>query len=171
MAIWFVDPFFGFWLGPDIASQSVPVAQVLLLGLWFNSLAYVPYARLQGEGDARAVAAVHLAELVPYALLLWALLWAWGIFGAAVAWTVRVAVDALLLLLLSGAAFSDYLRLVVPLSMILISTIIVSSIAPSSMMRWVFFALLFGSILWWMARCVRRPFLFFPRMPPDSAGG
>ncbi|WP_295582052.1 flippase [uncultured Lamprocystis sp.] len=51
MAIWFVDPFFGFWLGPDIASRSAPVAQVLLLGLWFNSLAYVPYARLQGGGE------------------------------------------------------------------------------------------------------------------------
>ncbi len=151
MALWCVDPFFGLWLGPDIASRSVPVAQVLLLGLWFNSLAYVPHARLQGEGNARAVAVIHLAELVPYALLLWALLWVWGIFGAAVAWTTRVAVDALLLLLLSGAAISDYLRLVVPLSMILGSTIIVCSLG-SSVMRWMLFAVLFGAMVLWVGR-------------------
>lgn len=109
---------------------------------------------------------VHLAELVPYALLLWALLWVWGIFGAAVAWTARVAVDALLLLLLSGATFSDYLRLVVPLSMILISTIFVSSLAPSSAMRWMLFAVSFGAMALWTGRqALGALHLVFPFLP------
>ncbi len=151
VAVWLAAPLLHLWLGPDVAAQSVPVAEILLLGLWFNALAYVPYARLQGEGDARTVAVVHLAELVPYALLLCALLWAWGILGAAVAWTLRVAVDAILLLAMSGAAIRDFKHLVAPLILILCSTAMVSTL-PASMTRCTLFTLLVGAMAWWTVR-------------------
>ncbi|WP_295430236.1 flippase [uncultured Thiodictyon sp.] len=164
VAIWLTAPLLHLWLGPDVAAQSVPVAEVLLLGLWFNSLAYIPCARLQGAGDARTVAVVHLAELVPYALLLCVLLWTWGILGAALAWVVRVAIDAVLLLTLSGAEIRDYGLLVAPVIMIFCSTAMVSSLPPSSPMRWTLFTLLLGAMALWTAR--RAPNVFRRVLPP-----
>jgi len=168
MASWFVAPLFNLWLGPDIAAESIPVAEVLLLALWLNSLAYMPFARLQGEGNPGPVAVLHLAELVPYALLLWFLLSTWGILGAAVAWTARVAVDAALLLVLSDAATRDYGRLIVPLTMLLCSTMIVLHLPPSSPLRWSLFAFFFAALALWAGRQVPSALHLIAAVPADS---
>jgi O-antigen/teichoic acid export membrane protein len=89
--------FLGLWLGADFARQSGFVIQILALGAFVNSLAYVPYALLQALGRPDLTAKFHMVELPIHLLLLWTLVRAWGITGAAVAWATRVAIDALLL--------------------------------------------------------------------------
>ncbi len=85
------------WLGPEFAQQSFRVLQILAVGVFVNSLAYVPFAFLQGAGRPDLTATLHLVELPLYLGLLWWLVSARGIEGAAIAWTARVAVDALFL--------------------------------------------------------------------------
>ncbi len=86
-----------FWLGAEFANNSFRVLQWLAAGVFLNSLAHAPFALLQGMGRPDLTAKLHLIELPVYLILLWFLIGAWGIEGAAIAWTVRVTVDALFL--------------------------------------------------------------------------
>ncbi len=85
------------WLGAEFALQSFRVLQWLAVGVFINSLAFVPFALLQGVGRPDLTATLHLIELPLYLGLLRWLVRAHGIEGAAIAWTARVAIDALLL--------------------------------------------------------------------------
>jgi O-antigen/teichoic acid export membrane protein len=96
-AIILVRPFLTLWLGEATAAQSTPIALVLIVGIWVNGLAQLPYASLQASGRTDLTAKVHLVEVLPYFLLLWLGLTHLGVIGAAIAWTVRVVADYLAL--------------------------------------------------------------------------
>jgi O-antigen/teichoic acid export membrane protein len=85
------------WLGDDFSTQSTLALQVLALGVLLNSLAQVPYSLIQAVGRPDLTAKVHLAELPLHAVIVWRLVSAWGITGAAVAWSLRAGLDAILL--------------------------------------------------------------------------
>jgi O-antigen/teichoic acid export membrane protein len=85
------------WLGANFASHSVQVAQWLALGCLLNSVATVPYALIQGAGRPDLTAKIHLLELGPYLILVFALTSTLGIVGTAMAWTARMGADLLLL--------------------------------------------------------------------------
>ncbi len=85
------------WLGPEFAQHSFRVLQCLAVGVFINSLAQVPLTLLQGVGRPDLTAKLHLVELPLYLGLLWWLIGTRGIEGAAIAWSARVAFDALFL--------------------------------------------------------------------------
>ena len=93
------------WLGTDFAEHSVRVLQWLAFGVFINSLAQLPFAMLQGAGRPDLTATLHVIELPLYVVSLWLLIRSRGIEGAAIAWTARVAVDAVLLFLLASRLF------------------------------------------------------------------
>jgi len=85
------------WLGADFAANSTLVLQVIAVGVFINSLAQVVFTLVQGVGRPDISAKFHAIELPLY---IGALAWAvrtYGILGAAVVWTARVTLDALLL--------------------------------------------------------------------------
>lgn len=90
-------PLLTLWLGADFAGHAVHIFQWLLLGVLINSCAHVPYAALQAQGRADLTAKLHVLELPLFAALLVTAVWRWDVKGAALAWTLRVAIDALLL--------------------------------------------------------------------------
>lgn len=96
------------WVGPRIAQHSAPVLQVLAVGVWFNVLAQVPQTSLQAAGHADVVGKVSLIELPLYAALAWWLTLQGGITGAALAWTLRAAVNALGLTWLLGQVLPEF---------------------------------------------------------------
>lgn len=85
------------WLGAEFAQNSALVLQWLAVGVLINSLAHTPFALIQGAGRPDLTAKLHLLELPIYLLVLWWLLPLYGILGAAVAWTARAALDAVIL--------------------------------------------------------------------------
>jgi O-antigen/teichoic acid export membrane protein len=85
------------WVGSEFAREGTSVARWLALGIFVNSLAHVPYSLLQAMGRPDLTAKLHLAEAPVYFLLLWGLLGVYGLAGAAMAWTARVVIDAVLL--------------------------------------------------------------------------
>jgi O-antigen/teichoic acid export membrane protein len=80
-----------------------PLAFILAGGAWANSLARLAFAELQARGRPDLPARTHLAELVPYAGLLYLTLTTMGIAGAAVAWSIRCVADAAILFWFSNA--------------------------------------------------------------------
>jgi O-antigen/teichoic acid export membrane protein len=107
MVVLFAHEGLALWIGDDFAAASTRVAQILAVGIFANSLAMIPLILLYGIGRADIVAKIHLLELPGYALLLWLLVPALGTDGAALAWSLRVFVDAALLFGVSRRAYSS----------------------------------------------------------------
>ena len=102
-------------------SKATPVFELLLIGAWINGIAIIPYSFLQGQGRPDLVAKLHALEVLPFIAMLWILLHQFGLSGAAMAWTVRVAIDAALLLWVSRVPPAQLLRLVPALVLLLAS--------------------------------------------------
>ncbi len=103
----FAEPLLNLWLGPDFATHSTPVLQIMAVAVLINSLAQVPFALIQALGRPDLTAKLHLAELLPYLLLLAWCTQTWGIVGAALVWAMRVAVDGLVLTILARRLFPE----------------------------------------------------------------
>ncbi|MCD6486475.1 MAG: flippase [Syntrophobacterales bacterium] len=89
------------WLGVEFADNSVFVLQWLIVGVFINSIAQIPFALVQGAGRPDLTAKMHLIELPFYLWTLWWLLGVYGIKGAAIAWVVRVGIDTLILFVMA----------------------------------------------------------------------
>jgi O-antigen/teichoic acid export membrane protein len=111
-------PFFSLWAGPDFGRESTVPFYVLLVGLLFNVISYVPYSSLVASGRTDIIAKLNWFELVPYLMLVVFLITKLGIVGAALAWTLRVTFDSFVLLALSSrrvGGYSDFKRYVAPM--------------------------------------------------------
>jgi O-antigen/teichoic acid export membrane protein len=97
LMILFADKILKIWLGRDFVVQSILVFQILAIGVLINSIARVPSSLLQGLGRPDITAKFHLLELPIHLLALWFFVRKFGIAGAAIAWTLRVTLDACLL--------------------------------------------------------------------------
>jgi len=95
-----------FWLGAGFAVKSSAVLQILALGVFFNSFAHIPYSFLQALGRPDAPAKLLLAELPIYGFSAWLLIYRFGIVGAASAWSIRVALESLVLCFLAWKLFT-----------------------------------------------------------------
>lgn len=92
-----VGPFLELWVGTSLGERSTPIALVLLVGMWLNGLALVPYTYLQGQGRPFLTALFHALELPLYLAALYLGIHDHGAVGAAFAWSGRVALDFVLL--------------------------------------------------------------------------
>jgi len=70
-AIALLPAFMRLWVGASFAANAAPVGVILLIGVWINSLAYIPYSHLQAIDRPDVVAKFHAIELVPFLGLLW----------------------------------------------------------------------------------------------------
>ena len=93
----FAHSLLALWLNASFAGPATPVLQLLLIGIFLNSAAHLPYALLQAHGRSDLTAKLHLLELPVFAALLVGGVHWFGITGAALAWTLRVVLDAALL--------------------------------------------------------------------------
>lgn len=96
------------WLGPVFAESAHQVFQILLVGVFVNSCANVPYALLQAHGRSDTTAKIHLLELPLFVVVLVLFVRYWGVEGAAWAWTFRVSIDTALLYLCSSWSLSAH---------------------------------------------------------------
>jgi O-antigen/teichoic acid export membrane protein len=90
-------PGLAWWLSVDFARKSFPIVVVLVVGIWTNSMATVPYTLLHAHGNTRLTAILHVVEFMLYMGALWVLTRRLGIIGAAIAWSLRTSLDLLLL--------------------------------------------------------------------------
>jgi len=109
----FAEPLLLAWLGPVFAREGATVMKVLALGMLPNALAYVPYTVINGLGRPDLTAKTHLAELLLYGVGAWYLTRAGGIVGAAVAWSLFLLLDAILLFAIMGYQLSTPLHTVI----------------------------------------------------------
>lgn len=133
-AVLLVQPFLDRWVGENLAQYAAPIAQVILVGVWVNSLAYVPLVLLQGGGRPELVATFHMLELAPFIAVVYLAAGEWGAIGAAVAWTVRVHVDAFFLFFVARISAASIKPLAIPCALVLGSAL-TSGVLPADWSR------------------------------------
>ena len=99
LLIFFARPILTLWVGARFAVEGAMVLQILAVGVLINSLAYVPSGLLQGISRPDLTAKFHLLEVPLHVTLAWFLVTRFGLAGAALAWTVRVSIDFILLII------------------------------------------------------------------------
>jgi len=82
------------FFGIGFAQHGSAVMRWLLIGILMNGLAFIPYSLVQAANRPDLTAKFHIAEAPIYFLALFLLLPRFGVAGAAVAWTLRVTLDA-----------------------------------------------------------------------------
>lgn len=85
------------WLGDTFAMNSTVIVRWLTAGVLVNCLAQIALSLIQGVGRPDISAKLHLTELPLYLVTLYFATKTYGAKGAAIAWTARVVIDALLL--------------------------------------------------------------------------
>ena len=96
------------WLGKEYAENSTYILQVLLIGFLFNSYAQIPFATIQAAGKAKITALIHCIEIIPYLVGLYFFIIHFGVIGAAYAWTIRVSLDFVILLVASRGIYKSW---------------------------------------------------------------
>lgn len=89
------------WLGKDFSIQGYRVVGILAIGIFINSIAYFPFAWLQGSGRSQTIASLHLLQLPVYAVALYLAAKYAGVEGAAWVWSGRLTVDCIMLLVMA----------------------------------------------------------------------
>jgi O-antigen/teichoic acid export membrane protein len=115
--------FFRYWIGADFAAAAAPAAQLLFPGMWTSALSLVAFTLLQSQGRADLTGKVAIVQALPCIAIFWVLTMAFGIVGAAAAWTVGCAGEASAMLWLSGMKRKDFLLLLPPAALLAASLI------------------------------------------------
>ena len=115
--------FFRYWIGADFAAISAPVAQLLFPGMWMSGLSFVGFTLLQSQGRADITGKLNIIEFLPFLALLWSLTHAFGIVGAALAWSLRCTIDALVIFWVSGIKRKDLLPLAPPAILLVVTLV------------------------------------------------
>jgi O-antigen/teichoic acid export membrane protein len=123
--------FMHYWVGASFADKAAPVGVILLAGVWINGLAIIPYEHLQAIDRPDLTAKFHAIEVLPFLGVLWVGVYSFGLIGAAWAWTLRVTVDALLLVFVAGQT-KGWQRILPAAILVLASTFVV----PSNLLSW-----------------------------------
>lgn len=87
------EPLMRLWLGAALDERSIIIAQIIMVGLWANALAQVPFGFLQARGNPRFTGLLHVVELPFYVALLALLGYQLGLAGIACAFALRCLVD------------------------------------------------------------------------------
>jgi len=129
LIITFANEGLNIWLGENYAMQSTLIMQLLVAGVIFISLAYIPYSFLEGIGRPDITAKIQLTELPFYISAMWIGIKYMGINGAALVWMLRVIVDAAILFLFAQKHFlKDSKFKLQPKYLLLFALILFSSI-------------------------------------------
>lgn len=89
------------WLGSEFALNSTRVLQWMTVGVFIHSLGQVPYSLIQGSGRPDLTGKLHIAEIPFYLAGLWWLVSLDGIIGAAIAWLIRIVLDAAIMFVMA----------------------------------------------------------------------
>lgn len=101
IGIYFSFEALSIWLGEDFSKKSYQLSRVILIGVFFISIAQILFAYIQAFGEAKSTAIIHFCECLFYVPLLIYMLKEYDLLGAAIAWSFRAFVDSIALSLLS----------------------------------------------------------------------
>jgi O-antigen/teichoic acid export membrane protein len=89
-------PFLSLWAGPAYGLHSTGPLLVIVGGVWFNCMAWVPYNYLLSCGRTKLIARIQMAEVLPYLAGAWVLTAKFGALGGALVWAASFVADSII---------------------------------------------------------------------------
>jgi O-antigen/teichoic acid export membrane protein len=105
----FAELILSLWINKEFAQQSYQLLQIFSFGMFITCLANVPFTLLQSADKARTTAMIHLVEFPIYIGILWILTANYSVVGAAIAWLIRIALDAAFMFAAANYLFNGVL--------------------------------------------------------------
>ncbi|MCB0340832.1 MAG: oligosaccharide flippase family protein [Bdellovibrionales bacterium] len=98
VAILFVwgEEIFRIWLGKEFEGQSVLIMKILLVGIVFNCFNWVSFTFIQSSKHIKWTVLIPILELILFVAMFYPLVNAFGVEGAAIAWSGRLVIDAII---------------------------------------------------------------------------
>lgn len=97
------------WLGENFENKGYWVVFWISLGVFFNSIAQIPFCTIQAMGLSKVTATIHIVEIPIYlVLLLVAVIWFKSISMVAFVWFIRVMADCVILMFFSRKYTNKY---------------------------------------------------------------
>jgi O-antigen/teichoic acid export membrane protein len=93
--------FLTLWAGEEFGRESTFPFYILIAGLFFNILAYIPQTTILAAGETAKLAKIYWIELTIYLPTVLLMVYYLGILGAAAAWSLRVTLDFVLIIRLA----------------------------------------------------------------------
>lgn len=94
------------WINEEVASKSYFLLIIMMVGVFFNSLAQVPFALIQADGKVKLTSLLHVIEFFIYIGILVLLANYFGLVGVAIAFLLRTIIDFLCLSKIAKSIFS-----------------------------------------------------------------
>lgn len=116
--------FFTVWIDSAFSNQASPIALILIIGFFFNSLAILFYNYVQALGRPDYIAKSQLIQLPIYLGLLYLLLSQFGAIGAAMATALRMIMGFSFLLLFTPAMKQVIAIIWLPSTLVLLSVLV-----------------------------------------------
>ena len=151
-ALFGLEPFLAVWINSDFAARATHAGELLLLGIWINSFAFVPLRLLLAQGRPDVVTKLYLLQIIPYLGLLYECLTLLAAAGAALAWSVRVAVDTVMLFIVTQSTWNEFRLILKSGIWISMAASTVFFLQPEEEFRWVIAAILLPLIALWSWR-------------------
>jgi O-antigen/teichoic acid export membrane protein len=142
------EPFFAFWIGPELA-PAAPIAYALATGFWVYCIGYPSFSMLQAIGRPDLVSKLFLAELIPYCAALFVGMWVFGLIGVAIVLTARFLAETFFILRLAAVPLSSLRFLIWPALLMFAS--VAAVIGVPAPLRYLVLALLLASSIVWSA--------------------
>jgi O-antigen/teichoic acid export membrane protein len=101
-AVFVIGPFLQLWVGKRLGPEAGMIGRCFVAATFANSLSLISFTRLQASGRPDLVTKILLAEIPPYLAVLYVGMHYFGLRGAAVATSMRLVVDFLLLTSFAG---------------------------------------------------------------------
>lgn len=137
--------FLRLWIGATLAAQTAPIACILLVGFWFNGFAHISHARLLGVGRPDLVTKISFWQLVPYLTAVYLAVALAGLAGAAIAWSLRTAIEMTIFFFVTGQP-GRLIRIIAVPAAIIVAAAGISLYREPSYLHWALeVALLIGS--------------------------
>jgi len=89
-------PFLTLWAGKEFGEHSIYPFYILLIGIFFSIIVYVPNCILLASGRSDVFAKFYLFEIIPYIAATLLLVNYFGILGAAMAFALKETVNSLI---------------------------------------------------------------------------
>ena len=93
----FAPEIMSLWINSNFSEQSSILLRIFSFGILINCISHVPYTLMQGAGESRRTALIHLWQLPIFIVVIWLMTINYGLIGTALAWTFRMVADALLM--------------------------------------------------------------------------
>lgn len=137
-----LHPFFQLWINVEFANEAKGVGEILLLGVCINSLVTAHFTNMQVAGKFRVILQVYLAEIPLYLVLLLLAISNFGVVGAAMVWTLRTTVDAIIFLAIAKTLRHTIRASILPIAMVVAAFVVSWQFDVGDIVYWILFVII-----------------------------